>query len=199
LDQELNQQETDMKKLLPGLAVMLLASAGLTARAADRWLHVRVDDQDTEGERVRVNIPLELAERVVPCIHSGRLYSGKVKIEGELGDVDIRSLMDAVRSAPDGEFVTVESREENVRVAKKGGVLLVKVREKRGAREKSPQTVDVKVPFRVVEALVSSGTNELDITAALRTLKTSGDTDLVSVNDGAQTVHIWLDSKSTAE
>src|SRR5438132_1198089 len=109
-----------MKKLLPGMAVMLLAAAGLTARAADRWLHVRVDDQNAEGERVRVNVPLELAEKVIPCIHSGRLYSGKVRIQDDLGDVDIRPLVDAVRSAPDGEFVTVESREQNVRVAKKG-------------------------------------------------------------------------------
>jgi hypothetical protein len=188
-----------MKKLLSGLSVLLLAAAGVTASASDRWLHVRVDGQDAEGERVRVNIPLELAEKVIPCIHSGKLSSGRVRIEGELGDLDVRSLMDAVRSAPDGEFVTVDSREQNVRVAKKAGVLLVKVREKRSSREKSSQTVDVKVPFSVVEALVSSGTKDLDIVAALRTMRTSGDTELVSVVDGNQTVHIWLDSKSTAE
>ena len=188
-----------MRNILSAIAAVLLAAGGLTARPSDRWLHVRVDDQDAEGERVRVNIPLELAEKVIPCIHSGRLYSGKVRIDKEIGDVDLRSLMNAVRSAPDGEFVTVESREENVRVAKQAGVLLVKVREKPGSRERASQTVDVKVPFPVVEALLSSGTNELDITAALRSLRTAGDTELVSVRDGAEKVHIWLDSKSTGE
>ncbi len=188
-----------MKRLLPGLIAMILAVGALDARATDRWLHIRVDDSGNEGERVRVNVPLELAEKVLPCIHSDKLHHGRVKIEGNLEGVNLRDLMNAVRSAADGEFVTVQNRQENVRVAKQGNSFLVKVREKHSTRKDASQTVDIKVPFQVVEALLSGGEGELDVVAALHSLKTTADTELVNVNDGAQIVRIWVDSRSTAQ
>jgi len=187
----------DMKRLLPGLVVMLLAAGGSRAPAADRWLHIRVDDTNEEGERVRVNVPLELAEKVIPCIHADRLQGGRVKLEGNLNQVVVRALMEALRSAADGEFVTVQNRQENVRVAKQGGSFLVTVREQHGSKGKRSEKVDIKVPFPVVQALLSGDKDELDVAAALRSLKTTADTELVSVNDGTQTVRIWVDSRST--
>lgn len=188
-----------MKRLLPGLLIMLLAASVVRARAADRWLHIRVDDSGREGERVRVNVPLDLAEKVLPCIHADRLQGGKVRVEGELSGVDLRSLVDAVRSAADGEFVTVEGREENVRVAKQGGTFVVRVREKHRPTEKAAETVDIKVPFPVVQALLSGSRDELDVTAAVRALRNTGDTELVSVNDGSQAVRIWVDSRNAED
>jgi hypothetical protein len=67
--------------------------------------------------------------------------------------------------------------------------------------DKDKQEVQVRVPLSVVDALVaaSKGSQDLDIAAALRALALHGDTDLVSVKDGRQTVHIWLDSKNTGD
>ena len=59
--------------------------------------------------------------------------------------------------------------------------------------------VEVKVPMKVVEALFSAGKDELDVLAALRALSAHGDTELVSVKDGEQTVRVWLDSKNVAD
>src|SRR6266851_1884487 len=47
----------------------------------DRWLHVRVISSDAKGETVRVNVPLELAEKVLPAIHQERIHDGKLKID----------------------------------------------------------------------------------------------------------------------
>jgi len=174
------------------LFVLTFAAAVATARGEDRWLHVKVDDTDREGEKVRVNVPLSLAEKVLPCIHAHDLEGGKVKIRGNVDGVDLRALVDAIRGA--GEFVTVEDRHEHVRVAKVGGDLLIKVRE-----DHDRSKVDVKVPFTVVEALLSGGSDELDITAGLRALTAQGDTELVTVNDHSQTVRIWVDSRNTGE
>jgi hypothetical protein len=55
------------------------------------------------------------------------------------------------------------------------------------------------MPLTVVDALLSSGGNELDLVAALRALGAQGDTELVSVKDEKSTVRIWLDSKNTSE
>lgn len=202
---------------LAGASLILLAANGLAQTAkkstspaapqaapapaakAERWLHIRVDSPAPKSEMVRVNVPIELAVKVLPTIHHERLNNGKVKITaGELNDVDFHALLDAVRTSKDGEFVTVQSNENDVRVAKQGGTLLVHVREKKAGKPEKSQ-VEVRVPMKVVEALLSAGRDELDLVAALNALAAQGDTELVSVQDGGQTVRIWLDGKNTSD
>jgi hypothetical protein len=174
-------------------------SAAQTAASGkqDRWLHVRVDNPDSKEETVRVNVPLELAEKVLPTINRNRLQSGKVKVDQiDCHGVDVRALLDAVRSSKDGEFVTVQSKDADVRVAKQSGYLLVNVLDKNRSKK---ARVEVKVPMKVVDALFSAGKDELDLVAALHALAAQGDTELVSVKDEENTVRVWLDSKNVAD
>ena len=177
-----------------------------SASSNDRWLHVRVISTDNKGETVRVNVPLDLAEKVLPAINKDRLHNGKVKIDHcDLQDVDVRALLDALKSSKDGEYVTVQSNENDVRVAKQGGYMLVHVTEKSHGKDSKENKgaeksrVEVKVPMKVVEALFSGGKDELDVLAALRALSAHGDTELVSVKDEENTVRVWLDSKSSSD
>src|SRR5450432_4109213 len=108
-----------------------VASGQTSAPKAERWLHVRVVNSDNRGETVRVNVPLELAESVLPTINKENLHNGKVTIsQAHLNDVDLHALMNAVRNAKDGEYVTVQGSDQDVRVAKEGGRLLVHVKDK---------------------------------------------------------------------
>lgn len=185
-----------MKKTLLGLMGFLCGAALALAAPADRWLHIKVDEGGEKGERVRVNVPLELAGKVLPAIQTEKLQKGKVKIsEAKFNGVDLRAVLDAVRTAKDNEFVTVESDNEHVRVAKSGGNLLVKVREEKGGKSQ----VDVSIPFTVIDALLSAGKDELDLVAAVRALGAVGDTVLVTVNEGKSQVRIWVDSKNASE
>jgi hypothetical protein len=144
-----------------------------------------------------VNVPLELAEKVLPTINKDRLHSGKVKFDDiDCHGVDLRALVDAVRTSKDGEFVTVQNKESDVRVAKQNGTLFVHVIEKNRAKRSQ---VEVKVPMRVVDALFSAGKDELDLVAALHALSSQGDTELVSVKDDENTVRVWLDSKNVTD
>src|SRR2546428_10115 len=61
------------------------------------------------------------------------------------------------------------------------------------------QRVEVRVPMTVVAALLSGGKDELDLVAALQALGDHPDTELVTVEDGENTVRVWLDSKNTAD
>ena len=201
-------------------ATMLLtpfaASAQTTSTSSsnDKWLHVRVVSSDNKGETVRVNIPLELAEKVLPAINKDRLHNGKVTIDhSDMDGLDCRALLAALKDTKDGEFVTVQSHDSDVQVAKQNGYMLVHVTEKRWHESKDSKDskdskeakmteksrVEVKVPMKVVEALFSAGKDELDVLAALRVLSSHGDTELVSVKDGEQTVRVWLDSKNVAD
>ena len=173
------------------------SSQNATTSSHDRWLHVRVSNPGKNEETVRVNVPLELAEKVLPTINKDRLHSGKVRFDDvDCHGVDLKALVDAVRTSKDGEFVTVQSKDSDVRVAKQNGYLLVHVFEKN--RPKHSQ-VEVKVPMKVVDALFSAGKDELDLVAALHALSAQGDTELVSVKDEENTVRVWLDSKNVTD
>jgi hypothetical protein len=186
---------------LSALAQATAAPAGssqsTTSVSKDRWLHVRVISSDAKGETVRVNVPLELAEKVLPAIHQDRIHDGKVKIDNaHVNDVDLRALVDAIRTTKDGEFVTVQSNDCDVRVAKQSNHLIVHVLDKQNSKKSE---VEVKVPMKVIDALFSAGKDELDLVAALHALSAQGDTELVSVKDHENTVRVWLDSKNITD
>lgn len=184
------------------LAVALVAVTVRTARSAttERYLHVRVDG-GAKGESVNVNVPLSMAAKILPTINHGDLHNGRVTIsKADINDVDVRAILDAVRTAPDNEFVTVKSSDNDVRVSKSNGNLIIHVRDTGKDSGKGGQKVDVVVPMKVVDALFSTAKqNELDVAAALRALGEAGETVLVTVQDAEQTVKIWIDSKGSAE
>jgi hypothetical protein len=163
----------------------------------DRWLHVRVISTDAKGESVRVNVPLELAEKVLPAINKERLHAGKVKIDdAHVKDVDLGALAEAIRTTKEGEFVTVQSNDCDVRVAKQSKRLIIHVLDKENSKESE---VEIMVPIKVIDALFSAGKDELDVVAALHALSAQGDSELVSVKDHENTVRIWLDSKNVTD
>ncbi len=191
-----------MKRALPGLVLALLAVAvilaPLGARAAsnDRWLHVRVVKTGERGESVRVNVPLAVAEKVLPAITAHEMEGGRLKIhDAHIEGIDIRAILEAVRTLGDGEFVTVESNDENIRVAKQGGYIIAKVDDRKG----KAQRVDVKIPFTVIDALLSGPPDELNILAAVQALGAGGDDVLVTVESDDESVRVWVDSKASAE
>ncbi len=182
-----------------GVACAASAKSG-SKSTSDKWLHVRVEDGGGDGERVHVNIPLSLAEAVLPAIDVDNFHKGKVRIEmdgddSSVKDIDLRKILVALRDTKDGNFVTVEGSKDQVQVAKQGGYLVAKVREGKsgGAR------VDAKIPFAVVDAMLSGSKDEIDLAAGIRALGEHGDGVLVTVDDKDSKVRIWVDSRNESE
>jgi hypothetical protein len=183
--------------------VLCVLAAGLTALVGsalaappEEYLHVNVQDPANDGN-VNVNVPLSMAEKILPAINNHDLHDGKVSIHSaELNGLDVPALLDAVRTAPDNEFVTVKDKDSDVRVAKSNGNIIVHVIDKQNKH----QTVDVTVPLKVVDALFSTMKNdELDLAAALRALNDAGDVLLVTVQDSGEKVRVWVDSRNTQD
>jgi len=182
------------------LAAALLSASAAMAAPGDRYLHVKVDDAE-KGESVNVNLPLTIAEKILPTVNKGRLHAGTVSIsDADIEGVDIRAILDAIRTAPDNEFVSVKEKDQDVRVAKSKGNLLIHVRDDSDGKGKYGQKVEITVPMKVVDALFSTAKkNELDIAAAIRALDGAGETLLVTVEDASQHVKIWVDSRSSTD
>ena len=179
-------------KVLLFVAV-LVAGTAVWAASPECYLHIKVNNPKTE-ELVRVNVPLSLAEKVLPAINHGDLKNGKVQVGNfNANDVDVRALLEAVKSAPEGEFVSVQKPGEEVRVAKEHGQLVAHVKDK-GGKER----VDVTIPWEVAQALISETTdNQLNISAAIKALQNIGDMTLVTVSGDDESVRIWVDSINT--
>jgi hypothetical protein len=178
------------------LATMVAAAPAAMAGPGERYLHVRVEDA-AKGESVNVNVPLSMAEKILPTVNKGNFHNGHVSIGStEMNDVDVRALLDAVRAAPDNEFVTVKEKDQDVRIAKLNGNIVIHVRDGKKGGEK----VDITIPMKVVDALLSNAKdNELDVSAAIRALSDAGDALLITVEDATEHVRIWVDSKNASE
>lgn len=183
-----------LKYALPICAVLLTGTL-LFAVTTTRYLHVRVNNSVTH-EVVRVNVPLSLAEKIIPAINKGKLHDGKVHIgKFKTDDVNLSQILDALKTAPEGEFVTVQQNDNDVRVAKEHGMLVVHV-----VDQHSKENVDVTVPWEVAQALSSDvDENQLNIEAGIKALEKAGDVTLVSVVGKDENVRIWVDSSSSAE
>jgi hypothetical protein len=119
--------------LAAALLVLPMAASAQSSSSNDRWLHVRVTSTDNKGESVKVNVPLQMAEQILPAINKDRLHGGKVRFnEMDCDGVDIKAILNAVRTTKDGEFVTVQSDDADVKVAKQAGYLLIHVTDKSG-------------------------------------------------------------------
>src|SRR5271156_5971254 len=157
------------------LTMSNLAVTAMAAPTTERYLHVKVDDA-TKGESVNVNLPLSMAAAILPTVNKGTLHNGHVTIgEADFNGVDVRAILDAIRTAPDNEFVTVKEKDQDVRVAKSNGNLIIHVVDK------------------------SKDGEELDVAAAIRALSDAGDAVLVTVQDATEHVRIWIDSHSASE
>ncbi len=172
------------------LALALVPGALPAAEAPTPWLHVRVEEPG-RSSRVHVNLPLnvvEVALKAAPEVleSHGRIFGHEGK---GMTVSDFRRMWSELKKAGDTDLVTVEDKDENVKVARRGALVEVRV-ERKGKEE-----VKVEVPVEVVDALLSGDGDELNLRAALAQLqKRRG--DIVRVNDENSTVRIWIDEQS---
>jgi hypothetical protein len=203
--------QSSWKKLAVGGLAILAAALMITnithaqPPQGDRWIHVKVEGGVAKTDMVNVNLPISLAVLVLSSVDHEQFHHGHVSLgHADLNGVDLRAILDAVRNSPDGEFVTVKNHNQDVHVAKQNGFLVIHVIDERSSERSSDRgsdhrTVEVRVPISVCDAMLAAGGQDLDVAAGLKALAAHGDTELVTVKDGNQTVHIWIDSKSTMD
>ena len=180
--------------------LVLLATTADTALAG-RWIHVRVKEYSGDGETVKINFPLRSAAKLIALVDDDDIQGGRIRFNDRDMDAEkLRAIWEAVREAEDGEFVTVESESgEDVRVSRDGEYLLVKVEDRDGRRSRRVETVDIRMPITVVDALLSGNEDELNIAAAIEALDRHGPGEIISVDDEDSQVRIWVDESQSGE
>jgi len=173
------------------------ALAANTARASTetRWLHIRVEERGGDGENVRVNLPLSMIESVAPLLDDVQVDGGKMRVnDQDLDAAQLRKFLEAVKNSPDGEYVTVDSIDQRVRVAKSGPLFLIHAQD-----EREDSRVDVKIPIAVVDALLSAPDGKLNLSEAVKALGDRATGDLITIDERDSHVRIWIDERNESK
>lgn len=181
------------------IALLMGTFIATGATASESWIHVRVEG-GSDDEVVTVNLPLSLlsaaAQMIPPEIIDEVHHETQIALDDvELSWTDLRNLWEEIRYSPDATYMTLRSRDQDLRVWKEGDFLRVGGNE----RDSGGTEIDVSFPLAVVDALFSGPEGRLDIGAALQALADYGPGNLVSVRDGDQTVRVWIDNVNESE
>ena len=185
-----------------GIATGVLALGGIVLGAtalqaqggpAATWLHVRVEE-GARGSKVSVNLPLTVVEAALKAAPDAIATEGKFHVgRGNHGVsvADMRRIWTELKNAGDTELVSVEDKDETVKVARRGDVVQVRVN-----RAGSGEEVNVDVPVSLVDAALAGEGDTIDVKALVRELaKRRG--DVVRVNEKDNKVRIWIDESNT--
>jgi hypothetical protein len=179
-----------MKTLLAASLAATLYAVPLKAQTP--WIHIEVDENDSDASHVKVNLPLSVVQIALEAAPDKIVKDGRIHIHDMDDDLDIedlRRMWNELRSAPDSELVTVEEKNQTVSVRRQGDQFLVDV-----DNRNDKDTVRVQLPVAVVDALFSGEGQELNLRDAIEELKSLRG-EIVRVDDGETKVRIWIDEK----
>jgi hypothetical protein len=189
-----------LKKTVTLLAtlVMIPTAAALaqpvgSEDGAGSWIHVRVDEPD--GTQVSLNLPLSMVDVAFQIAETNGFDESDLRLDPD-GDVqveDLRRMWRELENAGDADFVDIRDGDEHVRVFRRGDQVHVHI------DEDGRKTVRIEMPPRIVDALLGSEGNRLDLPAAARELGRSGKQEMVRIDDDGTRVRIWVDRNSSGE
>ncbi len=165
-----------------------IASAASSSREDVIWLHVEVKDEGGDHTKVKINLPLSLIEVVVDSIDKREFMS---HLEEQAPSLDIPRLWREIRKAELGEFVTVESDNEHVKVWKDRDAFRITVKEE---GETEPN-MEVKIPLEIMDFVFNSKGKSFNFQELVESLRGHLPLTLVQGRHSDESVRIWLEEE----
>ena len=151
------------------------------------------DDGDEGGDfNLSINLPLSAVEPLLNLVPHRIMADGRLAVAGRDMPIDVgamRNLWRAVADIGDAEFLSVDSGDETVRIARTGDQIHVKVEE---CDDDRGDTVDIRLPVAVLDALLSGDGETLDVAAAVERLAGVRG-DIVRINSDDRQIRVWID------
>lgn len=172
--------------LAASLAVFALPALPAEAQEA-HWLHVRVEEP---GEtRVSMNLPLalveiglDMADRQV--FEAQTAYLGGA--DSRVSLADLRRMWAELEAVGDADFVEIQDGDTQVHISRRGDQVLMRV------VEGTDTQVRMEMPAAVVQTMLGTEGDRLNLRDAVRELARSGSRDILAIQDGETTVRIWI-------
>ena len=141
---------------------------------------------------VNINVPLSAVEPLLSLVPHRIVSDGRLTVADHDMPIDIgsmRALWRALADVGDTEFLTVDSDNETVRISRTGDQFLVQMEE---CGEDGGETVDIRFPVVVLDALLSGDGETLNVGAAVERLAGLRG-DIVRVRADDYQVRVWID------
>jgi hypothetical protein len=180
-----------MKRVCEILAGMLVMTLVIMAGNTERWVNIHVTEA-RDNTNVDVRVPLSLLVVAVDCVKSDQLNGGKLKLEFKDTNIDFKKLWTELRKYDNNDFVKVDSDKEKVLVSRKGDLFIVQVFEKDQPEQGAPHVL-VKLPVALMDSLMTTEGDEIDLKAFLTQLGNVSTGDLITVQEKDTSVRIWID------
>jgi hypothetical protein len=167
-----------------GLSLTLSAAAASAQQGS--WVHVRVAEEG--GASFNLDLPISLVSAALSMADERAEGESTVRFGTEGMDVaGLREIWRELSAAGDAEFLRMEEGGETVRIFREGD------RVSFHADEGDTKRIRIEVPFSVVDVLLGTEGDSLDVVGALEELARTGNGDVVEIMDGGSTVRAWVD------
>jgi len=169
------------------LAILLGVPIAMLATVASLGVVVvDVREGGPDGNHIVVPVPLVFAQAAL-AIAPMAAPVDKLRVPHEAAEHMglAREVLEALAAAPDGEFVRVEERDQQVVITKEGRTLKVHVTGKR-------ENVTVNVPLHLALQALPGPDGRIRTAALAGALSSVRFTDLVDVRDGNDHVRVWV-------
>lgn len=173
------------------LIIMIVLAAGVvTTHAADetRWLNITVEEAE-DGANVKLHLPLDLVLSIIRSIDVDGFEAGKIDLDLEDAEIDWPQIIGAVKDAPDGEFVRVDSDDGNVKISKSNGYVHIHAAESGGDNA----LAKITMPLTLLDAFTVDEENRVDVAEILASLENLPSGDLIRVESDDANVRIWIE------
>ena len=169
------------------LAIILGVPVAMLATIASLGIVVvDVREGGPNGNRIVVPVPLVFAQAALALAPIAAPEHAMRVPEKALEHMDLaREVLEALAVAPDGEYVRVEERDEQVVVAKEGRFFKVHVKN-------DHENVSVNVPVNLALQALPGKDGRIRTAALAGALSGVRFTDLVDVQDGKDHVRVWV-------
>ncbi len=156
-----------------------------------RFLRMQVEDTHEAGRPVRVSfsVPYGFVSGALRFASLGKVRRElDLHFDESVDAAEIRTIVQELKDKPDGTDVMREHEHETIHLRKDGDQVTLQVLK----RDSPDETVTLRVPWRIVDALATSD-RDLDVTGLVAQLRDAQRGDLLEVTAPDAHVKIWVE------
>jgi len=169
------------------LAVATAALATVARCEEMRWFNLEVNEPRRDTE-VRLHLPMSLVVAALDVVDTKDLHHGKVHFCSHSSEIDWPAVLRQIRSAPEGQPVTVKSDDADLLVTRVGPIVKMRVDEHGTEGER----LELSIEADLLDALTINSDSTVDVKALVARLgNTRGEVLKVESHDAH--VRIWVE------
>ena len=156
-----------------------------------RFLRMQVEDNHEAGHPVKVSfsVPYGFVSGALRFASLGKVRRElDLHFDESVDAAEIRTIVQELKEKPDGTDVTREHEHETIHLRKDGDQVTMQVLK----RDSPDETVTLRVPWRIVDALATSD-RDLDVSGIVAQLRDARRGDLLEVTAPDAHVRIWVE------